>query len=232
VFRNLRASERRLQSLKRALPDTMARQRQQIVDWMCVVRSRLCLRPDTLALAVALLDRYAYHMLAERRSSTLRISHGASALMLASTLEEQFPPESRDFSFQCRQFAGDVAVRQRDLSDEQLRQVSWRVARRLDFDLFTPHHLHFLRRFSRASGHTSDDHNRAKSVCEQALRAHHELVLPYPPSLIAAAAVLHVRRTKAPPVKPWTRTLHHYTGYRQQTVEAVEQILQRHVVPR
>lgn len=229
VFANLRAGERRLQALKRALPDTMSRQRRQIVDWMCEVRARLTLRPDTLALGVALLDRYAYHLVAQRKSSSLRISIGASALMLASTLEEQFPPESRDFSFQCRTFTGDAAVCQRDLSDEQLRQTSWRVARTLDFDLYTPHHLHFLRRFSRASGHTSDDHNRAKRACEQALRAHADLLLPYPPSLIAAAAVMYVRKRKRPEVKHWTRTLRHYTGYRRSVVEAVEQILQRHV---
>lgn len=115
VFRNLRAGERRLQRLKRALPETVERQRRQIVDWMCQVRTQLCLRPDTLALGVALLDRYAYLLVEQRDAAVLRISFGAGALMLASTLEEQFPPESRDFSFQCRCFDGDSSVRQRDL---------------------------------------------------------------------------------------------------------------------
>lgn len=236
VFADLRAAEQRVHRALRPLAADAEAVRATLVRWMTDVRSRLKLRYDTLALAVALLDRYVSGVEcadfdAQAPAEGGRLALAAATLMLAATLEEQFPPESNDFVLECRRAcrsgsfgaARDGAA----FSSVNLRKVSWRVATALDFDLWTPHYLHFLRRFSKASQHDTVEHNAAKQLCELAAEHYAALLLRHPPSMIAAAAVYLVRGERAASSnvatnhKPWTSTLRHYTGYARHDVACV-----------
>ena len=241
VFADLKRVEQRIQESVRPIANARAEQkRSAIVRWMIGVRARLKLRQDTLAFSIALLDRYRSAVEPDVYQKTEDdgcgpFSIGAAAMMLASTLEEQFPPTSHDFSIECRNVTPALSAAAAPgnhmyYSNDRLRSTSWRIATALDFDLWTPHYMHFLRRFSKASKNTVEEHNLAKCFCERAMLHFTELIARYPPSLIAAAAVMLVRCRREPPfaVRPWSKTLRHYTGYAQDVVAKVAAVMKSH----
>jgi len=69
-----------------------------LIDWLVNVHLKFKLLPDTLYIAVNLIDRFIErkHVLREELQLV-----GSSAMFIASKYEEIYPPELNDFVFIC-----------------------------------------------------------------------------------------------------------------------------------
>lgn len=219
-----------------------------LVDWLVSVSLKLKLRSDTLYLAIGLLNRYlsigkGYDydpntdalekntlsiepilLLGDDKKSSTNTNQthlvtrktlqgiGVASHILACQLEEVYPPELRDF----------VYITDKSVSMDELKLYVWKIFHALDFELFTPHPLSFLRRFYKASSllQKSEDtemfYCTAKYICECTLLNYRQIQLVYKPSEIAASVVLLTQLIHFPTktkTKCWTGTLCKYTAY-------------------
>lgn len=219
VISDLREKEKEQHALINAIPKQLEDDRFTLMEWMGAIRADASLRLDTFALAVGILDRYINALLRENQNlpdPIIGIEHAVGAMMLAATLEETFPPDTRDMKRLCERkvVSEGGPTRLFYYCDEtKLRTTSWKMGNALDFDLWTPTWLHFLRRFSKASRNTRQQHTYAKNVCLHLGFYYAALVKKYPPSFLAAVAIMITRINIMPDKKRWNRTLQHYTGY-------------------
>jgi len=69
-----------------------------LIDWLVNVHLKFKLLPDTLYIAVNLIDRFIERKHVVREELQLV---GSSAMFIASKYEEIYPPELNDFVFIC-----------------------------------------------------------------------------------------------------------------------------------
>ena len=84
------------------------RMRAILVDWLCDVNHKFKQHPDTLYIAVNIVDRYLAKTEVLRRHLQLV---GVTALMIASKYEEIYPPELRDLVYICDRTYSKFEVR-------------------------------------------------------------------------------------------------------------------------
>lgn len=190
TFRNLKQEEQRHRTALRPLRDAgqtdlTGKMRALAIDWIFDVRLKFRMRSETLFLAVSLLDRYlSVGGAAEAPIARTDLQECiCAAMVLAATLEESYPVESRDY----------VLISANCFTAQALKTRSWRIAAALQFDLWSPNALHFLRRYSKASKNDTKQHTLAKYYCQSALLNYHSLIVCYLPSQIAAASILLAR---------------------------------------
>jgi len=75
-----------------------SRMRGILIDWLVNVHLKFKLLPDTLYIAVNLIDRFIERKHVVREELQLV---GSSAMFIASKYEEIYPPELNDFVFIC-----------------------------------------------------------------------------------------------------------------------------------
>lgn len=75
-----------------------SRMRGILIDWLVNVHLKFKLLPDTLYIAVNLIDRFIDRKHVSREELQLV---GSSAMFIASKYEEIYPPELNDFVFIC-----------------------------------------------------------------------------------------------------------------------------------
>lgn len=168
-----------------------------LVDWMISVGMRFRMHSETLFIAVDLIDRFLSIKDVSRGKLQLV---GVTALLVASKIEESWSPLIADF-----EYISDHACSRSEILDmEKLILTS------LDFNMYTPNPLHFLRRYSKASGYDLPTHTLAKYLTELSMPDY--FMLQFKPSLIAATAVYLARRMNTT-MEPWTETLEAHTGY-------------------
>eukprot|EP00048_Salpingoeca_helianthica_P000012 m.38604 g.38604 ORF g.38604 m.38604 type:complete len:630 (+) comp10007_c0_seq1:53-1942(+) len=168
-----------------------------LVDWLVEVHNRFSLLPETLYLAVHLLD--AFMSLKPVLKRNLQLT-GVTAMFLACKYEEICPPEIEDF----------VQISDRVFSSEDIRVLERAMLAALHFDLSHPPCIHFLRRFSRAGQAGPMLHCLSKYLMELSLVSYE--MLSFLPSQVAAAALL-LARTIMHYTEPWDATLTYYSGY-------------------
>lgn len=233
------------------LPSEPVCNRLAAVSVIAKVHHSFSLRLETLTMAISMLDRLAGSTV-QTGTGPLALADGnvsinlkaaLATLMLASTLEEEYPLHPDDVmhtsqKLQRTNSGGDQYFWQRNFSSNDLRCLAWQIARQLEFNLWSPNWLHFLRRFSKAAGLVISEHQLAKQICLVAVRDYEHFVFPVLPSQLAAAAVMRVceirkqknRNSAASSTvqrrfKKWSKTLAHYTGYARAEIEPIEQIL-------
>ncbi|XBJ05153.1 hypothetical protein VPH35_023987 [Triticum aestivum] len=185
--------------------DIDSRKRGALVDWIIRVHEKLELMPETLYLAVYIIDRYLSMQRPVLRSELQMVC--ASALLIACKYEEEdaWDPEVEVFVY----ILNDVYTR------EQILGAEMAILNTLEWNLSVPTHYVFLSRFARAasSSHPKNDEEMENMVfffAELALLQY--ALVPLKPSMVAAAAVYAARLTlKKTPL--WTETLKHHTGY-------------------
>jgi len=185
------------------LSDINSNMRAVLIDWLVEVHRMFKLIPETLFMAVSLIDRFLSLSSTVSRE-TLQVL-GTTALFIASKYEEIYAPECMDFVYVC----DGTCTKQQILKMEQT------VLNTLHFNLTHPTALHFLRRFSKASGSDYLLHTLCKYLIEISLLDIN--LLKYTPSLIAAAAV-YLGRAMAGKGPYWTPTLEHYSTYKESKV--------------
>ncbi|RKO95997.1 hypothetical protein CAUPRSCDRAFT_3574, partial [Caulochytrium protostelioides] len=167
-----------------------------LIDWLIEVHNKFRLLPETLYLAVNIIDRF----LSNRVVSMVKLQLvGVTAMFIAAKYEEVIPPGLQNFTH----------VADGGYSEEEVLRAERYVLQVLDFGLHYPSPMSFLRRVSKADNYDIHTRTLAKYLMEITLLDH--AFLPEPPSKIAAAGLFLARRMLSRGA--WTPNLRHYSGY-------------------
>jgi len=163
-------------------PDYMSRQphvnckmRDILADWLVDVHKKYKLRPETLFLAIILVDRYLEKRLTPRRHLQLV---GVTALLIASKFEEIYPPEIKDF----------VYITDKAYTREDVIRMEVSMLNTLDFKVCSPTAMHFLERYLSLGGCAEVHRDLAQYLLELTLTDYK--MVKYTPSHLAAASIL------------------------------------------
>ncbi|CAO2203241.1 unnamed protein product [Urochloa humidicola] len=172
------------------------RMRAILIDWIIEVQHRLILMPETLYLTVYIIDQYLSMENVPKKELQLV---GVSAILIASKYEEIWAPLVKDLLCLC-----DHAF-----SREQVLAKEKAILDKLHWNLTVPTMYMFIVRYLKAAMCDKELENMAFFYSELALVQY--MMLIYPPSVTAAAAVYAARSTLQ--MNPlWTDILEHHTG--------------------
>ena len=149
-----------------------------LVDWLIEVHTRFHLLPETLFLAVNIIDRFLSAKVVQLDRLQLV---GVTAMFIASKYEEVLSPHVANF----RHVADDGFTEAEILSAERY------VLSALNYDLSYPNPMNFLRRISKADNYDIQTRTLGKYLMEISLVDHR--FMEYHPSRIAAASMYLAR---------------------------------------
>ncbi|KAF2089004.1 A/B/D/E cyclin [Saccharata proteae CBS 121410] len=175
-----------------------------LVDWLLEVHSRFRLLPETLFLAVNIIDRFLSRKVVQLDRLQLV---GVTAMFIASKYEEVLSPHVQNF----RHVADDGFTEDEILSAERF------VLAALDYDLSYPNPMNFLRRISKADNYDIQTRTLGKYLLEISCLDHR--FIGWPPSQVAATAMYLSRLVLER--GEWDSTLAHYSGYTEEEVQPV-----------
>ncbi|KAK4449408.1 hypothetical protein QBC34DRAFT_89620 [Podospora aff. communis PSN243] len=175
-----------------------------LIDWLIEVHTRFHLLPETLFLAVNIIDRF----LSEKVVQLDRLQLvGITAMFIASKYEEVLSPHIANF----RHVADDGFSEQEILSAERF------ILSTLNYDLSYPNPMNFLRRISKADNYDIQSRTIGKYLMEISLLDHR--FMTYRPSHVAAGAMYLSRLILDR--GEWDETLEYYAGYSEEEIEPV-----------
>lgn len=149
-----------------------------LIDWLLEVHIKFHLLPETLYLAVNIIDRF----LSEKVIQLDRLQLvGVTALFIASKYEEVLSPHIGNFSH----------VADDGFSDSEILSAERFILSTLRYDLSFPNPMHFIRRISKADGYDMQTRTLAKYLLEISILDHR--FLEYAGSQNAAAAMYLAR---------------------------------------
>ena len=155
-------------------PDINEKMRAILIDWLVEVHLKFKLLPDTLYLAVNILDRFLEKEVVLRDKLQLV---GVTAMFIASKYEEIYPPEIRDFIF-----LSDNAY-----AKPEIIAMEEKILKTLEFNFNVPSPLRFLQEFGRHLGANDLTLSFAQYLIELSLVEYK--FLRYIPSHCAASAL-------------------------------------------
>ncbi|KAF4636960.1 hypothetical protein G7Y89_g1136 [Cudoniella acicularis] len=179
-----------------------------LVDWLIEVHTRFHLLPETLFLAVNIIDRFLSTKVVQLDRLQLV---GVTAMFIASKYEEVLSPHVANF----RHVADDGFTEAEILSAERY------VLTALNYDLSYPNPMNFLRRISKADNYDIQTRTLGKYLMEISLLDHR--FMNYLPSHIAAASMYLARLILER--GEWDPTLTHYSGYDEEEIEPVFKLM-------
>lgn len=149
-----------------------------LIDWLLEVHTRFRLLPETLFLAVNIIDRFLSAKIVQLDRLQLV---GVTAMFIASKYEEVLSPHVQNF----RHVADDGFTEEEILSAERF------VLAALNYDLSYPNPMNFLRRISKADNYDIQTRTLGKYLLEIGCVDHR--FIGHPPSEVAAAAMYLAR---------------------------------------
>lgn len=179
-----------------------------LVDWLLEVHTRFRLLPETLFLAVNIIDRFLSAKVVQLDRLQLV---GVTAMFIASKYEEVLSPHVQNF----RHVADDGFTEEEILSAERFVLAS------LNYDLSYPNPMNFLRRISKADNYDIQTRTLGKYLLEIGCLDHR--FIAHPPSQVAAAAMYLSRMVLDR--GPWDATLTHYAGYTDEEIQPVLELM-------
>lgn len=179
-----------------------------LVDWLLEVHARFRLLPETLFLAVNIIDRFLSCKVVHLDRLQLV---GVTAMFIASKYEEVLSPHVQNF----------VHVADDGFKDTEILSAERFVLATLDYDLSYPNPMNFLRRISKADNYDIQTRTLGKYLLEIACLDHR--FLKYPPSQVAAAAMYLARL--ALDRGEWDATLAKYAGYTEGDIRPVFKLM-------
>ncbi|XP_070561140.1 G2/mitotic-specific cyclin-B-like [Ptychodera flava] len=191
-----------------------------LVDWLIQVQCHLHLKDETLHLAVSLLDTFLN--ISPIRLEKLQLL-GITCLLVASKVEERYPP---DINMLC--FLTDNSYSRRSVL-----QMEMIILRMLSFDLCHPTSVNFYDLYVNSTAFQLDDH-KAQLVVDLGkylmdLILVSTSVLPFPPSQRASAALALAMKVIMTGDKAkystWTSELTRTTGYTEAELIACMRIM-------
>lgn len=175
-----------------------------LVDWLLEVHTRFRLLPETLFLAVNIIDRFLSCKVVQLDRLQLV---GVTAMFIASKYEEVLSPHVTNF----RHVADD------GFTEDEILQAEKFVLQALDYDLSYPNPMNFLRRISKADSYDVQTRTLGKYLLEISCLDHR--FIAHPPSQIAAAAMYLARLVLDR--GDWDATLSYYAGYTEDEIQPV-----------
>ncbi|KAJ5138631.1 uncharacterized protein N7515_003479 [Penicillium bovifimosum] len=189
-------------------PDLEWKMRGILVDWLIEVHTRFRLLPETLFLAVNIIDRFlSAEVVALDRLQLV----GVTAMFIASKYEEVLSPHVANFSH----------VADETFSDKEILDAERHVLATLEYNMSFPNPMNFLRRISKADNYDIQTRTLGKYLMEISLLDHRFMC--YPQSHISAAAMYLARLILER--GPWDATLAHYSGYTEAEIDPVFQLM-------
>ena len=149
-----------------------------LVDWLIEVHTRFHLLPETLFLAINIIDRFLSAKVVQLDKLQLV---GVTAMFIASKYEEVLSPHVANF----RHVADEAFTEAEILGAERY------VLAALNYDLSYPNPMNFLRRISKADNYDIQTRTLGKYLTEISLLDHR--FLGYRQSHVAAAAMYLAR---------------------------------------
>lgn len=149
-----------------------------LVDWLIEVHTRFHLLPETIFLAVNIIDRFLSARVVELDKLQLV---GITAMFIASKYEEVLSPHVQNF----KHVADD------GFSEEEILKAERFVLAALNYDLSYPNPMNFLRRISKADNYDIQTRTLGKYLLEISLLDHR--FMKFNPSHIAAASMYLAR---------------------------------------
>lgn len=153
-----------------------------LVDWLIEIHYMFRLLPETLFLAVNIIDRFLSKRLVSHGKVQLV---GVAALFIATKFEEMTSPRVKDF----------LKMTDETLKEEELLKAERFVLEVLDFRLCYANPLHFLRRVTKTGAYDLHMRTLAKYFLEISCLDHRFMRIP--PSKIAAASLWLAQRMLA-----------------------------------
>lgn len=179
--------------------------RSVLVDWLVNVHTQFRLLPETLYLAISVMDRFFSLEVVGKDKIQLV---GVTAFFVAAKFEEIYPPTIDDLVAICDNLYG-----RRDIIKMEMA-----IVKRLRFDMGHPLPLHFLRRNSKAAHASPKIHTLAKYLMELTLLDHE--CSSWPSSLQAATALfVTLKVMSTDPDNCWTPTIAYYSNYEEKDLE-------------
>lgn len=149
-----------------------------LINWLIEVHSGFNLVPDSLFLAINIIDRFLSKVVVQL--SRLQLL-GIAAMFIAAKYEQVHPPRVANF----KHVADD------NFSEAEILSAERVVLTTLDYDFSYPSPMNFLRRISKADDYDIQSRTLGKCLMEISLLDHR--FMKYRPSRIAAAAMYLAR---------------------------------------
>jgi hypothetical protein len=181
IFEHLKKLEPETQPNPNYMDDQMDLKWQMrgiLVDWLVEVHTRFRLLPETLFLAVNIVDRFLTNKIVMLDKLELV---GVTAMFVAAKYEEVFSPHVQYF----RHIADD------GFTEEEILRAERFILATLDYNLSYPNPMNFLRRISKADQYDLKTRTFAKYLMEISLLDHR--FLEFLPSHVSAAAMYLAR---------------------------------------
>lgn len=203
-----------------------------LIDWLVEIHTKFRLLPETIFLAVNIVDRF----LSAGRVSLVKFQLvGVTALFIASKYEEVTCPSVTNFLY----------MTDGGYEDDEILKAERYILKSIDFNLSYPNPINFLRRISKADGYDIQSRTMAKYFMEISIVDHKFMGVT--PSLIAAAGNWLARRVlmkghwvrRVSLLRPRARTdddrvqdanLVHYSGYTEDELKPTAQLMLDYVV--
>ncbi|KDQ08743.1 hypothetical protein BOTBODRAFT_165516 [Botryobasidium botryosum FD-172 SS1] len=185
-----------------------------LMDWLIQVHLRFRLLPETLFLAVNIIDRF----LSSRVVSLVKLQLvGVTAMFIAAKYEEIMAPSVKNFLY-----CADSTYDEKEILDAEKY-----VLRTIDWNLSYPNPIHFLRRASKADGYDFQVRTVAKYFIEIACVEWR--LLGTVPSLVAASGIW-LARLVLDRDDEWTPNLAHYSSYTEAEIIPTASIMLNYVL--
>ena len=149
-----------------------------LVDWLIEVHTRFHLLPETIFLAINIIDRFLSARVVELEKLQLV---GITAMFIAAKYEEVLSPHVQNF----KHVADD------GFSEDEILKAERFVLAALNYDLSYPNPMNFLRRISKADNYDIQTRTLGKYLLEISLLDHN--FMGHTPSHIAAASMYLAR---------------------------------------
>lgn len=167
-----------------------------LIDWLVEVHQKFQLLPETLYLAINVMDRF----MSQRKVSMAKLQLLAvCSLLIAAKFEEVNLPKLSQYAY-----ITDGACTCQDIKDAEMY-----VLTTLKFNIGWPNPLNFLRRISKADDYDANARGIAKFFMEYAMCCPKFVDLI--PSRVSAMAMFCARLSLDKSIK-WDATLEHYSG--------------------
>ncbi|KAK6841886.1 cyclin B [Apiospora arundinis] len=179
-----------------------------LVDWLIEVHTRFHLLPETLFLAVNIIDRFLSAKVVQLDRLQLV---GITAMFIASKYEEVLSPHVQNF----------VHVADDGFTEAEILSAERFILGTLEYDLSYPNPMNFLRRISKADNYDIQSRTIGKYLMEISLLDHR--FMAYRPSHVGAAAMFLARMILDR--GEWDPTLAYYAGYTEEEIEPVFELM-------
>ncbi|KAI1075064.1 cyclin-like protein [Whalleya microplaca] len=179
-----------------------------LVDWLIEVHTRFHLLPETLFLAINIIDRFLSMKVVQLDRVQLV---GITAMFIASKYEEVLSPHVSNFEH----------VADDGFSVAEILSAERYILGTLNYDLSYPNPMNFLRRISKADNYNIQSRTIGKYLMEISVLDHR--FMAYRPSHVAAAAMYLSRQILD--LGEWDETIAYYAGYSEEEIEPVYRLM-------